>query len=410
MQVAETAAFEDVADHASGAEHNIHSRTDGADTGSFYNKAASLLSLRLAREARSIEKILNLLPRVMQETKLAIQIGMHAGIPATFHYGLTAREAGLTMREILPKLYDSAVPNLYVCGGASIFRGVLDAVSRYHALEGIWQTMPPMPTARRLSAAATGGSSVYVIGGEYEEPPLWYSDNTWRQYRQLKTTERFDTFTGIWHTLDDMPTARAGCAGCSQNGLVYVLGGRIVETMQSTTERLDTTTGRWECLPAMPLARSGCAASSLLGMIYVFGGKGSDGQILSAVERFDTMRGWWQMLPPMPSPRSACACGVVAGGRLLVAGGFNGTEGLNDVDIFDPFVGKWESKSPMQTWRIGAAGVCAGGKLYVLGGKTGHDRSLLCEYYDPATDTWTWLPPMLERHVYCAGTAAIGSF
>lgn len=383
-------------------------RDDGGDGESDPQvEGASLLALRLAREARGTERVLNLLACVMQEPPLALQIGALAGIPATFHYGASARDHGLTMREVLPKLYTSALPQLYVCGGASLFRGVLRAVSRFDAAAGTWQALPPMATARRLCAAAAVGSSLYVMGGEYEEVPLWYNDNIWARYRQVRSVERFEAFSGTWHDVEDMPTARAGCAGAAQNGLVYALGGRIAENVRASVERLDTALGRWERLPNFPTARSGCAAASLLGMLYVLGGKGADGQILASVERFDPSRGWWQVLPAMPTPRSACACGVL-GGRLFVAGGFNGMDGLETVDAFDARSGRWEAQPPMQTRRIGAASAVAGGKLYVLGGKTGGDFSLLCERLDPAVGAWEWLPPMLERHVYCAGVAVIG--
>lgn len=407
------AVFEDSVEQGAAALHHGGPKAGAAHGGCSGDgkcgreDSASLLSLRLARERRSSEKVFNLLSHIMQEPQTALLIGTGAGIAAVFHYGLTARDHGAGMRGVLPRLYASAVPNLYVCGGASIFRGVLDSVSRYHAREGVWESMPPMPTARRLCAAATVAGSLYIVGGEYEEPAMWYSDSAWRQYKQLSTAECFNAFAGQWETLEDMPTARAGCAGAALAGMVYVFGGRIAENVRATAERLDVALGRWERLPGLPTGRSGCAAAPLLGMLYVLGGKGSDGEILGTVERFDAGRGWWQVLPPMPMPRSAAACGAV-GGRLFVAGGFNGVEGVEHVDAFDPAVGVWESQAPMQTWRIGAATAVASGRLYVLGGKTGGDHALRCECLDPPTGVWTWLPGMPERHVYCAGGAVVG--
>jgi len=372
-----------------------------------HEDAASLLSLRLAREKLTSEKVFNLLCYTMQEPEIALLIGQAAGIPAVFHYGASARDHGRAMRETLPVLYANSLPNVYICGGASIFRGVLDSVSRFDTSENTWETMAPMPTARRLCAAATVAGTLYVLGGEYEEPPLWYTDSTWRQYRQLKTAECFDPFTASWRTIQDMPTARAGCSAAAIGGMLYVCGGRIVENVRAAAERFDTATGRWERLPDMPTARSGCSAVALLGMLYVIGGKGCDGQILATVERFDPSIGWWQVLPPMPMPRSASASGAI-GGKIYVAGGFNGSEGVDGVDSFDPVIGQWETQEPMQTWRIGAATAIAGGKLYVLGGKTGGDHALMCERFDPTTGAWSWLPPMPERHVYCAGAAVVG--
>lgn len=371
------------------------------------DQSASLLSLRLAREKLASERASGLLGITMQEPQIVLKIGQAAGIPAVVQYGASSRDHGKAMRETLPLLYADSMPNIYICGGASIFRGVLDSVSRFDPRENTWEAMAPMPTARRLCAAATVAGMLYVVGGEYEEAPLWYTDSNWRQYRQLTTAECFDPFAGTWRTLAPMPTARAGCSAAAIHRILYVAGGRIAENVQGTVERFDTAVSCWERLPAMPTARSGCSAVALFGMLYVLGGKGCDGQILAVVEQFDPSIGWWQVLPPMSMPRSASASGTV-GGKIYVAGGFNGFEGVDSVDSFDPVVGQWEAKEPMQTWRIGAATAIVGGKLYVLGGKTGGDHALMCEHFDPGTGCWSWLPPMPERHVYCAGAAVVG--
>lgn len=381
--------------------------TEGTAVCTQQEDPSSLLALRLAREARSSERILKLLSFIMQDLKIALDIGTVAGIPATFHYGATAREHGAAMREVLPRLCAAAVPDLYVCGGASMFQGVLHAVSRFSFSHGIWEPMPPMPTARRLCAAATVGSSMYVLGGECMDSWLWYETNVWKQYRQLKTTERFDAFAGTWHAVEDMLTARAGCAAASHGGLVYAFGGRISEDVHNAVECLYTEAGSWSHVPNLPTGRSGCAAASLCGMLYVVGGKGVAGQILDTAEVFDPDRGCWHILPPLPTPRSACGCSAVAG-KVLAAGGFNGSFGLETVDAFDPATEYWEAVVPMQAWRIGAASVCTGGKLYLLGGKTASDRAPTCECFDLATGIWSSLPAMPDRHVYCAGAAVLG--
>jgi len=351
-----------------------------------------------------------LLNQTLQEPEIAMLIGHAAGIPAVFYYGTSSREQGRAMRDALPKLYASAVPSVYICGGASIFRGVLDTVSRFNIDDGTWEALPPMPTARRLCAGAAAGGSLYVFGGEqegYEAIPLWYSELMAQRYQQLSTAECFDPFKGMWAKLPAMPTARAGCAAAAAGGMVYVVGGRINETIHGIVERFDTNVNRWERLPRMPTARSGCAAVSLLGMLYVIGGKGLSGHILSVVERFDPSTGWWQNVPSMHSPRSAFSAGAV-GGKIFAAGGFNGVEGIDMVECFDQDVGVWETQPQMSTSRIGGTAVVAAGKIFILGGKTGGEMELSCECFDPANGVWTPLPPMPQRHVYCAGGALIG--
>mmetsp|Transcript_23843 Transcript_23843/g.43380 ORF Transcript_23843/g.43380 Transcript_23843/m.43380 type:complete len:461 (-) Transcript_23843:48-1430(-) len=365
------------------------------------------VQVRLAREKIVRERMQLLLGCTLQDPELAWLIGQAAGIPATFHYGTTAREHGRAMRGALPLLYASAVPHIYVCGGASVFCGVLQTANRFNICDGTWDMIHPMTMARRLCAAAVSGGCLYIFGGEYEEVPLWYSEGGGRRYHQLETAECFDPFKGVWQVLPPMPTARAGCAAAAIGGLIYVFCGRIGEHVRPTNERFDTNCGRWERLPDVPTARSGCSAAALLGALYVIGGKGVQGQILNSVERFDQSVGRWQRLPPMFTPRSACVSGTL-GGKLYVAGGFDGIEGVNVFERFDPAIGLWEPQAQMTTWRIGAAAAVAGGKFYVLGGKNGGENALIGEVFDPGTGTWISLPPMPERHVYCAGAALVG--
>lgn len=352
-------------------------------------------------ERASRAELFELLSSTMELYRIAFEVGQAAGFSAVFHYGATSREHGAVMRMLLPSVYASTLPDLYLCGGASMFRGVHNAVSCFHVCRGAWTAMPSMPTERRLSAAAVVGHRLHVIGGEKEEPVAG-------QYRQLRTAECFDAFTGQWQSLEDMPTARAGCAGAAVGATVYVCGGRTDDVVGAVVERFDAGAGAggWERLPELNTARSGCAAAALSGVLYVLGGRDGNGQVLSVVECFDPDGGWWQRLPSMPAPRSACACSVLAG-RLLVAGGFDGAEGLADVHAWDPASEQWDLLTQMQTWRVGAAAASIGGKLYVVGGKSGND-TLMGERFDPDTGCWQWLPATPARHVYCVGMAAVG--
>mmetsp|Transcript_38032 Transcript_38032/g.88944 ORF Transcript_38032/g.88944 Transcript_38032/m.88944 type:complete len:413 (-) Transcript_38032:69-1307(-) len=361
-------------------------------------------------EHAKLERLNLLLLATLQDAEIAMQVGFYAGIPAVFYYGASGCESGRAMRQILPRMYASAVPLIYVCGGASIFRGVLDSVSRYNIERGTWEAIPPMPTARRLCAAAVLGGMLYVLGGEqegFEAIPLWYSELVARRYHQLSVAECFDPFKGSWERLPNMPTARAGCAAAAQGGMLYVMGGRIQETIHDVVERFDPAVRRWERLPSMPSARSGGAAVTLFGMIYVLGGKVPSGHILPVVERFDPTCGWWQNVPAMQTPRSAFSAATMCG-KIFAAGGFNGVEGIDTIESFDPDTGIWEAVVRLSAWRIGATAVVAAGRLFILGGKSGHEAELLCESLDPLIPLWTALPQMPERHVYCAGGALVG--
>jgi len=350
-----------------------------------------------------------LLYHIFQELDLVDIIGHSAGLWSSFCFGTTGREYGQAMRRILPSIYASAVPHVYVFGGSSVFTGVLQTASRFNIARETWDAVCPMSVPRRLCCAAVCGGKLYVFGGECEDYEFWYAEgNNADRYRQLDSVECFNPFKGTWQALPPMPTARAGCAAAVVGGLIYVLGGRISKTVQKTAERYDTGVCRWERVPDMPSARSGCAAAALMGAAYVIGGKGSRGQIVATVDRFEQSVGRWQRLPSLSFPRSAGMAGVL-GGKLYVAGGFDGFDGVNVCESFDPAVGNWEVQASMLTWHVGAAAAVADGKFYVVGGKTGTDAQV-AEVFHPETGEWTALPPMPDRHVYCAGGAALGSF
>ncbi|CAK9084031.1 Kelch-like protein 12 [Durusdinium trenchii] len=260
-----------------------------------------------------------------------------------------------------------------------------------------------MPSPRRLCAATACNGSLYVFGGEAVNliPGIpnsvnnldgmiryfWPTDG--QDYMQLDSAERFDPMHGTWEVLPRMPTSRAGCAATTADGLIYVSGGRLGETVLSVFERYDPHIGRWEVLPRVPTARSGCSSVSVKGGIYVLGGKCSNGRVQGVCERFHPTFGRWEKLQPMLSPRSAFAAGVLME-VIYAAGGFNGAVGLSsaarrglgltgllgrlkaregelagvgEVECFDPATGFWSETVAMNTPRVGGAAAVTGGAV-----------------------------------------------
>eukprot|EP00439_Symbiodinium_sp_Y106_P048614 s2324_g6.t1 len=320
-----------------------------------------------------------------------------AGLPAARACRATRRALGKELQTSMPVLYASAMPSIYVIGGACRNLGVLNVMKRLDAGGTEWQPVPSMPSSRRLCAATACNGYVYVFGGEavsvipgtgFIPNSLNTIDGMLRDYIQLDCAERFEPLHGTWEVLPPMPTARAGCAATTADGLIYVCGGRLCETVLAAVERFDpgpepdfpfrstiaidvryvrvsrqvvssgsrrksqhahvptrlkaesylamlqTGIERWEMLPRQPTARSGCAAATAKGCVYIMGGKCSNGRVQGVAERR------WEKLPPMLSPRSAFAAGTV-GDLIYAAGGFNGSIALSSVECFDPSTGFW---------------------------------------------------------------------
>ena len=91
--------------------------------------------------------------------------------------------------------------DVYTVGGhTNDYEGLLSyltSVERYDPATNAWETMAPMPTARRSFGVAVLDGKLYVVGGEMP----WDA-------RLLKVVERFDPATNTWEELAPMATLR----------------------------------------------------------------------------------------------------------------------------------------------------------------------------------------------------------
>eukprot|EP00931_Biecheleriopsis_adriatica_P053464 TRINITY_DN31288_c0_g1_i1.p1 TRINITY_DN31288_c0_g1~~TRINITY_DN31288_c0_g1_i1.p1 ORF type:complete len:447 (+),score=66.05 TRINITY_DN31288_c0_g1_i1:37-1341(+) len=328
-----------------------------------------------------------------------------AGLPAARCLRAARRTLGGDLSSAMSQLYASALPSIYMLGGASRTVGVLSTVLRLDAGSHDWKAAPPLLSPRRLCSATACDGSLYIIGGETLGMSLGMS----AEYVQVSTADRFDPLQGEWTQLPPMPTARAGCASTTAERLIYVCGGRNCATVLSVVERFDPTIQRWERLPGLPTARSGCAAATVRGHVYVMGGKCGNSRVQGRVERFDPTFGRWAKLPSMISPRSALVAAAI-GDMLFAVGGFNGSSALASTECFDPSSGVWALLPSLLAPRVGGAAAVAGGRLYVFGGKSSHSGISLCgECYNPLDGSWSKTPQVPDRQVYCAGAAAVSA-
>jgi N-acetylneuraminic acid mutarotase len=84
--------------------------------------------------------------------------------------------------------------------------------------------------------------------------------------------ESYDPTTNQWTTHTHMPTARHHAASAVIDGKIYVIGGRLTNSLVNTdvVEKYDPTSDSWTTdLEPMPSKRSGIAATNVNGFIYV---------------------------------------------------------------------------------------------------------------------------------------------
>jgi N-acetylneuraminic acid mutarotase len=222
----------------------------------------------------------------------------------------------------------------------------------------------------------------------------------------LNINSAFDPLDpAAWTPRAPMPTARAGFAISAAGGLIYAIGGAVVDncTTVSTVEAYDPATDQWitDGLAPMPTPGWRSSAGTLDGTIYVVGGasveEGECGDALGIVQAYDPSMNSWSDKPPLPTKRIQVGVGVDPANHLLYAvGGADANfTALNTVEVYDPSgnsgMGLWTPLKPLNTPRAFPAVAAIGGKIYAAGGqKELYGTVNTVEEYDPANPDAGW--------------------
>jgi N-acetylneuraminic acid mutarotase len=258
---------------------------------------------------------------------------------------------------------------------------------------GLWNSIPPMPSARQEVGVAAVEGRVYVVGGVNAVGV------------GQTTLDIFDTRTNQWRTGPPLPLSLHHPNGAAVGTKVYVAGGYAGATgfPSGATFELDVDRMVWTQKADMPTARGAGAAVGYNGRLYVFGGE--RGTSVTDVAIFDPATDSWTTAAPMPTPRNHMGAAAVRG-KIYVVGGRPGNLAVNE--MYDPLTDSWTSKAPMPTGRSGHAVASLNNSVYAFGGE-GNDASAVgtfaqSESYDADLDSWTSLPPMATpRHGIGAG-------
>lgn len=163
---------------------------------------------------------------------------------------------------------------IYAVGGAA--KGPLPeawqiaTVEAYTVATGRWNRLPSMPTPREGLGVAVINGLLYAVGG-YTMIANQYTANT-------PALESFNPTTAEWKVLEGMPTPRSFFATGAIGTVLYTAGGQAgttsgnTSTIVSTMEAYNTITGKWASLQEMPTARSTPGGAVLNGVFYVTGG------------------------------------------------------------------------------------------------------------------------------------------
>lgn len=154
-------------------------------------------------------------------------------------------------------------PNVAVAGGHIYVLGGLTGVQsweatprsfRYDAGRDRWTELAPLPAGTEQGSAAVGvrGNKIFLAGGmrTLTPGPGGLQDT-------VATVTSYDTKTGRWGRLADLPEARDHVGGAVVGNTFYVLGGRDrgQANVRDTVYAYDFQTRRWTERAPMPTPR-----------------------------------------------------------------------------------------------------------------------------------------------------------
>ena len=156
---------------------------------------------------------------------------------------------------------------IYLVGGT----GGTTAMLRYDPGEGSWAVLPGPSQPREHVAAVAFDSELWVIGGR------------WGGTGALATVEIFDPASGVWRDGPVLNEARSGFGAAAVDERIMVAGGEILGarpwTALASAEAYDTASGAWARLADLPAGIHGMPVAGYGGTAFVLGGSDQAGGI-----------------------------------------------------------------------------------------------------------------------------------
>lgn len=269
--------------------------------------------------------------------------------------------------------------------------------------EDIEPLVSVLPEAKRLMAAESVGSKIYLFGGisgDAYQSGIYVYDPASNSISTLDTALSCDLY--------GMATAAVGTK-------IYLFGG---DTMSSgTLKRLDTIsafdteTHEISTIDTkLPNKLATHAATAGNGKIFLFGGVNNDGSSLRSIHMFnpesEAIVTFAEQLPKEIGYHTA----VAVGSKAYIFGGYGDQGLLKDIYEFDMYTYSLTTLSvtlPVPTRAMAAAAV--GTKIYLFGGRTADDRLTDIQVFDTENHTISKLNVDLPTKTAFAVAAASGT-
>lgn len=240
---------------------------------------------------------------------------------------------------------------IYVFGGVSLRRRILDSVEIYDPVENSWEAGPALPLPLYYHAATVVGDYIYIIGGLNErsrpiDQVIRFDPNENRRPYRIETLMR---------------EPRYSMSVVSVRNNILVLGGRNDDHFGADTSGywFNVRDSTWLPAPSLNYGRSnfGMVVDST---VIVIGG--IDFGPVSSVEIL--VNGRWIELGQMRTARGHLSASML-GDSIVVAGGMGY---MNNCEMFNHRERRWTHLSSMRSPRSDFALVQWDSRLYAIGG------------------------------------------
>lgn len=206
-------------------------------------------------------------------------------------------------------------PRIYLFGGLDTGSRPSDLAAVLDTSTGLWQSLPPLPTARYAHTATLHRGLVYLIGGESADGPV-------------ARVDVYDPRRRTWGRATPMPQARASHDAVSVDDRIYVLGGWQDGGPSDVVQTYQPPTGRWSTAGGLPEPVSRAGVAYVDGLIWVSYHR------VSFVH--DPVENTWHEADPLGVSRHGLAMAAV-GDRVYAIGGCSESplRDVRTVDVLD---------------------------------------------------------------------------
>lgn len=216
----------------------------------------------------------------------------------------------------------------------------------------------------------------------------------------------------IWDSLPPMPTARGYCAAAALDGKIFVFGGAFSTTSSSDdVEMYDIALGSWEVKKKMPVKMCGMAAvaDTAIGKIYLVGGAPTFNELSwNKVYEYNPVLDTFLVKTPLPQERGFMAA-CYFNHEIYIIGGLDGAIYKSVLKYNPEGNNGWETVASLNKTRFLASASVMDGKIYVTGGDETYSfaGSATTEVFDGVN--WLLLDAEMQQARFMHGSGVINN-